>query len=163
MALTIDDIGIAVRDAIRDSTAILNFCTTNFSKTHSVYYGSTGSKSPPPEDHPAFGVVPWAKERGEDEENRIFTISVMLYITDETRDSAQTGSGVIYITYRGLEKLEDLLDLAMTAIKGISSELFFDDKTWEFDPMEHFPMFVGELTLTVTFPILIGGFEPTIT
>jgi hypothetical protein len=58
--------------------------------------------------------------------------------------------------------LEILLDLARTAVAGISNDLFFDDMSFLYDPVEYFPLFAGALTVNLSFPKLIGGFEPTL-
>lgn len=164
MPLTCDDIGKAIRDAIRDSSAVRAECQSLFSTNHSVYYGATGTRGAPKEDFPTFTVIPWGKDRGEDEgrTERVFTFGVMLEIEDSAKTEDTTGDGVKYVEFRGPKSLEDLLDLAMTAIDAISNEISFDDKTTELEPVERFPVFEGALTLTVTYPILIGGFEPSI-
>ena len=159
MPLTLDKIGRAMRDAIRDSVPILSYCQSLYNTTPTIAYGATGTKLTP-EDFPAFSVVPWSKERGEEDEDRIFTFSVILVVTDTTEDEETTAGGVITKTYRGPKLVEDLLDLASDAVRTISTELFFTDKTTEINPVEYYPEIYGELVLTVSFPVLIGGFEP---
>jgi len=162
MALTCVDIGEAIYNALGNSTAILSKCDSLFGAIPTIYYGSTGRKAPPPEDFPAFVVISWGKERGEDESNRIFNFTVGLTVHDENLTIETNEYGVKMVKYRGPKSLEELLDLAMTEIRGISNELYFDDKNFDFEPIEYFPLFYGELTLTISYPILIGGYEPTL-
>lgn len=67
------------------------------------------------------------------------------------------------INYNGLQKLEILLELAAAEILAISSEIMISELNYSFEPLEYYPLFVGGLDFTVTFPVLIGGYEPTLT
>jgi hypothetical protein len=160
MALTSDGIGTKMVEVLRDSQDILDKSNTLYFQPHTVFYGSTGIKAPEVADMPALAVIPWGKERGEDDENRVFTFSVMLTLHDETVNTATTEKGVKVKTFRGASTLETFLDLAMTAIRNMSTEMYYNDKGFEYQPIEFFPLFMGELILTVSFPVLIGGYEP---
>jgi hypothetical protein len=162
MALTNASIGQAIKKALRDSADLKAKCIELYGQPHTVYYGSTGRKSPPPEDFPVFTVVPWSKERGEDLNKRIFTYTITLDVDDETITEETSADGIKTLDYQGPASLEILLDLAMAAIRAISSDLTFEEKTFDYEPIEYFPLFVGELLLTATYPFLLGGFEPTL-
>lgn len=161
---TNDQIGKAIRNAVRDDSAIRSKCQDLFTLNHSVWYGAVGRKGSQKDDDPVYTVIPLGKERGENESEteRIFTFLVGLQIKDSNSTEATTAAGVKTVEFRGPKSLEELLDLAMTAIRAISTELSYDDKTFEYEPPEFFPVFHGTLVLTVTYPILIGGYEPTI-
>lgn len=162
MNLTLKAICGAIWKALRDSAEILAACQNLYERPHSVYYGSWGPLSAAAEDYPAFTVLGWEKDRsaGDDDRDRLFQITVGLDIHDETSTEAVTAEGVKTVTYRGMDTLEDLLDLAMAVIEGISTEIIWTEKVFSFEPLENFPVFVGEITLTAAVPILIGGAEP---
>jgi hypothetical protein len=162
VSLTVKGLAAAMTEALRDDASILAYCQDLYGKAHAVFQGAMGVKAPQEGDFPVFTVIGHAKERGEDELNRIFTFTVDLELEDQVSTEATAANGVKTVVYRGAQTLEELLDLAMEAIRGISTEIFFDDKGFDFEPIEYFPVFVGTLTLTVTVPVLIGGFEPTI-
>jgi hypothetical protein len=161
MSLTISAIGQAIKEALRDSAAILAACNDRFGKAHTVFYGASGQESPGSDEFPAFTIVPWGKAKGEEEERRLFNFSIFLELAD-TMVTESESSGVVCQDYRGPESLETLLELALTEILGISEELGTDELSFAFNPIEYFPVMVGELTMTLSFPSLIGGFEPTI-
>jgi hypothetical protein len=160
--LTLNSIGQAIKVALRDSAAILAECDTLFERPHVVFYGASGQETGGPEYFPLFTVVPWGKERGEDEDRRLFTFSLFLELEDTTITDATTGDQVLTREYRGVGSLEDLLDLALAEILNISPDLFLEGVSFSFNPIEFFPVMVGEISLTISFPVLIGGFEPTV-
>jgi hypothetical protein len=160
--LTSDAISQKIFEALRDSDAILDLCQDLFSKPHTVCLGLSGADGPPPEECPVFEVIAWTKERGEGQDNWPFLFSVNLYLEDNEITREITMTGVKTLSYRGTQSLEILLDLARTAVAGISNDLFFDDMSFLYDPVEYFPLFAGALTVNLSFPKLIGGFEPTL-
>jgi hypothetical protein len=162
MALTSEEIGNKMVEVLRDSQTILDTSNTLYFKPHTVFYGSTGIKAPDVADMPALAVIPWGKERGEDDENRVFTFSIMVTLHDENVTTATTEKGVKVKTYRGASTLEQYMDESMTAIRAMNTEMFYNDKGFEYQPIEYFPLFMGELILTVSFPVLIGGYEPSL-
>ncbi len=162
MALTCYDLADKICDAIAESEAIVNKCTALFSKTPKVFRGWSGRTSSQPDAEPIFAVFPLEKEVGEDKSEHNFQMVVQLTVTDESCESETNALGVVVTKYRGPKSLEELLDLAMTEIRALSTELYFNAKRYEYQPIEYFPIFYGELTLTVSYPILIGGYEPTL-
>jgi hypothetical protein len=54
------------------------------------------------------------------------------------------------------------MDLAETAIRAALTDLDFDDLSFDYDAITFFPLFAGALNMTVSFPKLIGSFEPTL-
>lgn len=162
MALTNDAIAQKIFVALRDSAAILAASQSLYSKAHTVCLGLSGVEAPPPEDCPQFEVISWAKERGEAQNNVPLMFSIILSLEDSVITRATTLSGVKTIVYRGPQSLEILLDLVKAALVGISGDLFFDDLSYLYDPVEYFPLFTGILTVNLSFPKLIGGFEPTL-
>lgn len=162
MALTVKTLGARIVTALRDNAAILSKCTELYYRAHTVSYGSTGDKAPSVDEMPAIAVVPWGKERGEDDRDRIYRFSIVVTLEDDTVTTTTTEKGVVVKTYRGADTLEELLDLAHTAIKAISTELFYNDLGFELEPIEYYPLFVGQLMMEVSYPVLIGQYEPTL-
>jgi hypothetical protein len=162
MAVTVKNLGAAIVVALRDSTTIQSKCQEYFYKAHTVMYGSTGDKSPSVDEMPAFAVIPWGKDRGEDDRDRVFRFTIVLTMEDETVTSATSERGVDTKIYRGTDILEELLDLAHTAIRSMNTELFYNDLGWEFEPIEYFPLFVGQVIIEISYPVLIGQYEPSV-
>jgi len=149
-------------ETLRDSAAIRAKAEELYGKPHSVYLGFSGSKAPAPENYPAFEIVSWNKERGQNRDSYSFTFSLLLSLEDALLEDGITTAGIYTEVHQGPEAAEELLDMALTAIRGMGADLDFDDLSFDYDPIEYFPLFVGVLTLTITFPALIGGFEPTL-
>ena len=163
MALTIDDIGIGIKNKIRDSAAIKAYCNANLGGPHSVYYAAREGKSPPQDDYPLFNIIPLGKSRGEDGDVREYSVRIEVVIVDATSTS-QTVATVKEVSYNGATKIEALLDLAFDAIDGsaLSSQLFYVGKDFELSPTANFPIWAGALDLSIQILVLIGGAEPTI-
>ena len=162
MSLTATAIAQKVLEALRDSADILDECQDRFGKAHSVFSGFTGEEAPGSEYQPYFQIYPAIRTEGEEEDKFSFTLSLELGLQDSTLTEATSADGVYTAIYRGPESLEVLLNLARDAIRGISAELEIDQEQSLYDPLEFYPLFVGILTLTITFPKLIGGYEPTL-
>ncbi len=161
--LTLKTLAQKIFVSIRDSSAILTYCTTNFSGVkHAVYYGAREDQSPPDSDYPMFNVIPLGKGRGEFEEMRSYSVRVEVAIKDSSKTTATTAGGVDTVLYNGAEKVEALLDLAMTAIEAIDSELLFPGKNFEINAVEFFPIITGTLNLEINIPSVFGNYEPTI-
>ncbi|MCL4502485.1 MAG: hypothetical protein M1438_11630 [Deltaproteobacteria bacterium] len=161
MPLTLTAINQKIFEALRDAAALKAECQARFGKLPAVFSGFTGEMAPMPEKMPYFQLFPAVKQRGEEEDKLLFTVSLELALQDSAVTEA-TVDGVYTAMYRGPASLEALLDLAMAAIQEISPDLEFDQEHSFYDPLEYYPLFVGVLTLTISFPNLIGGFEPTL-
>lgn len=161
--LTLNAIGVKIRDDIAAAAAIKSYCNTNFSKAHTVYYGASGDKSPDPDDYPAITVRPLAKHRADEEGERSYGFQVEFIGSNATVTTvAATASVAKKVTYSGPGVVEGVLDLIWAVIEAISSSLTYQQKDYEIDAIEAFPKFSGRMTLEITCPVLIGGAEPAI-
>lgn len=160
--LTNDTIATAMFEALRDDAAILAECQSRFSTPHLVCLGLSGGGDPDPEDCPIFEVITWNKERGLAPETWPFVFSVNIFLHDLSREYETTTSGVRTIVNQGPQSLEVLMDLAEAAIRAAMTDLDFDDLSFDYDEITYFPLFAGVLNMTVSFPKLIGGFQPTL-
>lgn len=160
--LTLTALVAAMAEAIGASDEIVAQCLSLYSTAPTVHVGASGYQAPETSEFPAFTVLGWSKDKSETEMRRSYDLTVGLVLHDETVSTETSVDGVVTKTYRGAATLETLLDLAMTAIRDISEEIFFDQKTMDLEPIEFFPLFVGELNLTVGFDALIGGAEPSL-
>jgi hypothetical protein len=147
--------------ALRDDKPIFDRCQYLFSNPQLVCLGLSGADGPAPDECPVFEVIAWNKERGNAPDNWPFVFSVNIFIQDEVREYDTTTRGVRTIVNRGSQSLEDLLDLAETAIRAALAELDFEDLSFDYDAITFFPLFAGALNVTVSYPKLIGGFTPT--
>jgi hypothetical protein len=160
--LTNDAIATAIFEALRDDVALLEECQGRFDMPHLVCLGLSGEDGPAPDECPVFEVIAWNKERGIAPESRPFVCSVNIFLRDESREYDTTDTGVRTIVNRGPQSLEVLMDLAETAIRTALADLDFDDLSFDYDAITFYPLFAGALNMTVSFPKLIGGFEPTL-
>ncbi len=163
MAVTASAIAGKILEALRDSAAILAKCRELFDKPQAIFSGYTGEQAPGPEYLPCFQIYPAIKVDGEDQDHLSFTVSLELSLEDtEKTEATVEETGVYTAAYRGPQSLEELLDLAVAAIREISEQLFIDEENSLYDPLEFFPLFVGVLTLTINIPKTAGGFDPTL-
>jgi|GEM_PF-4623409 hypothetical protein len=162
--LTMDAIGKALRNAIRDDAAILAYCASEFGSAYAIYYTSGGRKGNPTQiQYPAFVLRPLNKDigQGEAKTDRAYAFSLGLAIEDETQTETTDGNGVLSVEAEGPKVLEDLLDLARTAMRSVSTELFFSEDTMEMDETVFFPVFSAEVSMLITYPIT-PGFDPSL-
>jgi hypothetical protein len=172
VALTAISLQTAITSALAKSVDITAACITAFGGPHRVSAGGTGRQGQ--SNFPAFAVAVWSRSAGEGDAERAIELSILLSITDDTitttTEDVDIAEGedppnVIEVevdTYNGPEKLEALLELAAAEVLALSPEVTIRDLNYSFEPLEFFPLFVGGLDFTVTFPVLIGGYEPTI-
>ena len=173
MGLTARSVQTALAEALAESIDITAQCLTYFNLTHTVSSGGSGRQGAAAQ--PSFAVTVWSRSAGEDDPERIIECSVMLSIVDEsivnTKKTVsipgEEGEEPTIVetgldTYGGPEKLETLLELAAAEVLSLSAEIIIADLTYSFEPLEYFPLFVGGLDFTVTYPVLIGGYEPTL-
>jgi hypothetical protein len=162
MALTNAAVAEKIFEALRDSDDLLDKCQELYGKAHLVCLGLSGEDGPQPEECPVFEVIAWNKERGENQENWPLAFSVNIFLYDDNREFSTTTSGVRTLVNQGAGALETIMDLAQAAITAISAELTFDDLSFDYDAVIFFPLFAGALQVNISFPKLIGGFEPTL-
>ncbi len=160
--LTCTAIAEKMLEALRDSADILAKCQELFDKPPMIIKGGTGRLSPEDQDYPAFAILSWAKERGELAEDLDFHFTVGLALKDEIYRDDIDVNGVKTRIYQGEESVEQLLDLAAAEILAISSNFTFKDCATILESVEYFPLFMGALHLTISFPVLVGGYEPTL-
>jgi len=171
MSLTARSIQTALSDALLNSVEIAAQCLEYFGTGHSVSAGGSGRQGNT--EAPSFAVLVWSRTAGEDDPERVIEASILLTITDATfitktepmsipgevgEDPSEVD--VELVTYGGPEKLETLLELAAAEILSLSSEIMISELSYNFEPLEYFPLFVGGIDFTVTYPVLIGGYEP---
>jgi hypothetical protein len=161
-AITLDSLGRKIFAALRDSTAIRAECESRFDRLHSVFYGASGGESPGSEVYPVFVIVPWEKDRGDMADRRTFAYSIFLELEDDEVLDDTSGARAFTRDYRLPQSLEVLLDLARGAVEDLADDLELDELLLGLNSMEYFPVGLGELSLTCSFPALIGGFEPTL-
>jgi hypothetical protein len=171
LGLTAISLQTAVTSALAKSAAIAAACVSYFGEPQQVSAGGTGRQGQT--EAPAFSVVVWSRTAGEDDAERAVELSILLSISDSTitgtTENVDIGThetpNVVVVevdTYGGPAKLETLLALAAAEVLAISSEIIIIDLNYSFEPLEFYPLFVGGLDFTVTVPVLIGGYEPTI-
>jgi hypothetical protein len=161
--MTATDIARKIFEQIRDNAAVLALCREKFQKNPRVELGMSGRNAPLDQEAPAFTVLPAGKSRGEEANDRTFDIKIICLISLDDKDNEKTVNGVLTREHEGSETMEQLLDLVMDDLRNVSSELTFFEKRQEYEAVENRSFFVGTLDLGVSFPVLIGGYEPTIT
>lgn len=164
----------AVVSAISVSAELISKCLDYYDAAPVFISGGSGRQGA--DSVPALAVLMWSRTAGEDDERRSFELSVLLSVTDETITTTtetvvlEEGEGedpdvtqdVTIETYAGPDRLEELLEYVAAALLTISSEITIGDLTYSFEPLEYYPLFVGGIDFTVSYPRLLGGYEPTI-
>lgn len=151
-----------VAEKIRDNADILAMCRDKFGKNHTVQLDVTGKETKRQNDVPLFSVVSEGKGYGEENEDRTFDLQVGCLIASTDTEIVNTVKGVTMVEHEGLAILEDLLDYIMNDLRSISTELTFSEKGQTYDPVEFAPLFLGTLHIGVSYPVLMGGYEPTL-
>lgn len=164
----------AILTAIAASADIITKCLEYYDAAPEFIAGGSGRHGA--DSSPAFIVLPLSRSAGEDDERRSFQFSILLTVSDdnftsETRtviieegeeDEPDVTQDVIVENFAGPDRLEELLEYVVEALLSISNELTIESLDYSFEPLEFFPLFVGGLDFTVSYPRLIGGYEPTI-
>lgn len=159
MSLTCAAIVGAITTALRADAAIIAKCQDWYGTDPAVYGSATGNMGPETEIFPALTVAFWGKEAGDDQPVKTWDLSIMCEVSD---DSTAAGGDIANLDYVGADRVEELLDLALAVVRGISAELFISNISYSFEPIEFFPIFVGVLAFTVSFPSVMGGYEPSL-
>lgn len=160
--MKVTELAKAIGEQIRDNADVLALCREKFGKNHTIAIDVTGKESLREDQAPLFTVVAQGKSRGEEADHRLFDLEVTAIIKSTNTEQVNTVNGVTTIEHEGTEILENLLDFIMNDLRNISTELTFTQKGQSFETVEFDPLFVGVLSLTVSYPVLIGGYEPTI-
>lgn len=174
MALTARSIKNAILDALSESADLISACL-DYYDTAPVFVGG-GSGRQGADQAPSVTVLAWSRTAGEDDERRSFDLSVLLSVTDETittttktvileegeNEEPDVTEEVTIENFAGPDRLEELLEIAAAEIVAISNEITVDSLDYSFEPLEFYPLFIGGLDITISYPVLIGGFEPTL-
>jgi hypothetical protein len=154
--ITLNDIGVAIRERLRDSAPILAQSQALFSKPHKVFYGTGGPKSPEIDDSPEYVLIPLTKENPQ-AASRHYEFLLGCAFKDATDTIVTTDAGVYMEVIEGFEKLEAMVDLAWAEVLKVSSSLEWNKGSLEISPLEVFPSFAGRMTIQATVPYTIGG------
>jgi hypothetical protein len=160
--MTAHDIANKIMEQIRDNADVLALCREKFSTNPKIELGMNGRNAPREDDVPGFTIAAAGKSYGEENADRTFEMKIICLISLSDKGKTSTVNGVKTIEHEGSAIMEQLLDLVMDDLRAVSTELTFFEKKQEYEAVENMNLFMGTLDLGVSFPVLIGGYEPTI-
>lgn len=155
--MTLTTLCTAIRDALAASSALSAKCSELYGAAPVIIYGSDRADPPATASAPALVIMPEGKSRGENEAVRTYMLTVGLAVTQETRE----GTGGV-TEYQCISDMEAILDIVAREVRNLSPELTLEGEEYAFDAVEYYPQARATLSLVVTVPVLIGGYEPTL-
>lgn len=153
--MTADQIGKAIRDALVASSTIGAACLSKYQTKHTVYYCPPITLSPTEAECPVFVVIVQGKNVADLSDVREFQFTVGCVVRQEDVSDSMTG-GVRHLSYQGLSDVEDLMDMVITAVSGVSRNLSFATVEMRFEQAD-FPLFSGAVDFVATYPHLLGA------
>lgn len=149
--LNISDIKNKWRDALKNSSAIDDFCQNNFGKSAKIFVGLNVKKTLGENDYPLIILRPGTKIEGLRQERNRYAISISWGIIDGN----VTVSGNV-VEYNGIDKIEELGQLILNELVEINPAYPISTIEYETDGIEYFPKFVGEMMLELEIQPAIG-------
>lgn len=123
MAVTLDQIGDAILAAIRDNATILSTCNSLYSSPHSVFLNAPDRLTPEQAFMPLFSVLCIQKSNPEIASKKDYSVVVGVSVHDANKTENTTANGVYTLKYSGQKNVETLIDLALSAIRSMSSNI----------------------------------------
>lgn len=157
MALTLKAIGHAIKDALIASSALSAKCLDLYDKDATIVYISDKLNPQQVSSYPLIVVMPESRSDGQTRGRVTFTLQLGFAVEQTERTDLDE-----IVHYQGVDDLEDLMDIAKDIVEAISTELTVDGFDYVFDAVEYYPRAVGTLALEISYPKLIGGYEPTL-
>jgi hypothetical protein len=139
------------RDALKDDAAINDFCQTNFGKTPVIFVGLDLENPPTLNDCPLIIIRPGMKDEGE-LDPFVYTLSIGWAVVNESKSVAGSVA-----EYAGIWQCDYLGQLIYSVLGEISSGNPVTHLTYDLNPIDYFPQFVGEMTLVTEVHPAIGG------
>jgi hypothetical protein len=135
----------ALRDGIADATAIKTWCTTNYTRNHTVYVGLDQENPPDDDAYPIVSLYPISKGAGNSEEEKKHVFGVMLGIYDT---ALATGGKTNVVEYKGVQNIEAFRKLVAAAISAALTTVRITDVAIAYEALELFPYFLCEQQFT---------------
>lgn len=149
--LKLTDICKKWRDALSEDESITNFCLEKYGKAPLILTGISGKTPPTEENCPYIIILPGGKVEGELSEYQ-YAIAVGWAIKNEN----QTVDGQ-KIDQDGIYESDDLGQLIYSALFAISPDNPITNCDYELNPIDNWPQFTGQMTLTIEITPAIGG------
>lgn len=143
-----------ISKVIAGSTAIDDFCNSEFSKKITVYVGVEVEQFPPEEDYPVAVVAAIEHHsHGERENSEVIECQIGVGIKSENlSEETIAETGVIIKTYRGVilvEKLRELLEREIMKVSGIGYKIGIAGETML---ENYFPLFRSNTIISLEKP-----------
>jgi hypothetical protein len=147
------DILRAFRDGLSDSSELEAFCLNNFGKAPAIFIGYDLQNPPGKEDCPLVIVTPSAADEGPELDSFAYRIKVDWGIV---QSGGPDKSGQV-TEYGGIYTLDEMGGHIWDALTKSTDAVVLGQREYTLEAVEFFPMLVGGFEITITLPNTIGG------
>ena len=146
----------SIRDAVKASDDIKNWCVLTYGREHTVYTGIDPRKPPGESEYPLVAIFPDSKIVGHDISRKGHSVGIVCGVYDDTMSSLLQ-DGVEPTGYVGVTNLETFRKLVETAtLSELSGTLVVDRLEIQYETVESFPFLLASMLWTITEEIFIG-------
>lgn len=146
-----------IAEALRDDSALREWCVTNYSRKHTVYFGIDKRYPPGEVNCPFVTVAAINNNSGYGVAEDSFLTSIVCGINDDTLTTSEDTNNIVYRKYAGIEKSEEMRKLAETAaITAIENDNDIGMATIgniesSYKNIESFPFFYSNSALNIQY------------
>lgn len=138
--------------ALAADAAIETWCQAEYGKSATIFVG-IDTRNPPGKAQVPFIVFrPGPSAEGDEVGTFQYTFTVDWIIVNE---GSTTTGGVVKMD--GLKKSDEFGQLILAALRGASQNAVLSSWTYYIEPVEFWPMYAGNMEITLNVPHLIGG------
>lgn len=152
-SISLETIAKKWRDAIANSTAIGDFCTTNYGKVPKIYVGLDPRHKPTSSDCPYIVLGGFTKHEGLEQGTYHYAGSVG-WVVYETAVASVTGQ---VNELQGLYHLDQLGQLIWEAIAEINPNYPLSELSYSIDMLDYVPQYAGNADIIISVPVTMGA------
>lgn len=138
--------------ALANDAALEAFCQATFGKSPKIFVGVDTRNPPGKADTPFIVFRPGPSAEGDEAGTFQYTFTVDWILVDE---GSTTTGGVVVMD--GIKKSDDFGQAILAALRGASANVVLSSWTYYIEPVEFWPMYAGNMEVTLNVPHLIGG------
>jgi len=152
--MRIDTLLDTLADAIASNATLSAWATTTYGKAHKVFINMDQHAPPEASDAPFVVIYKQSKTEGQGVDPRSHGIGVRCAVNDSTK---ATPTHTNQTEYNGGSRLETMRRYTRNAVTGASmGNCTVDSIATEYGPLENFPWFVCDMSITILEDALIG-------
>jgi len=150
----------AWKDALSTNSALTAWAKAYYGRAHKVYINIDERNGPGQDDCPYIQLRPMSARYGRGVTEKIMEFEMVACLHDESfAQDPETNA----VEYFGVQKVMDMVDLAVAAIAAVSTgNALLQDIAVEIETIEFFPFFLAGCPLVLIEPFTLGATRTTL-